>query len=70
MMAVYRVVLPESHGLDHVRLVGLGLFVRGEAREIELEPPQIRSLKARGFKIAKVRPPSSTEADADPAEKE
>ena len=68
-MAQFTVKLPEDHPLDRLRLFGLGLFVRGEARILELEPAQIQSLKARGFKIAKVKPPS-TEADADPAGKE
>lgn len=64
-----KVTLPESHGLDEVRLWRLGLFVRGETRECDIDLCQLQSLKAHGFKVVKVKPPL-TEADADPAGKE
>lgn len=53
MTALYKVVLPDDDKLDHRRLSGLGLFERGKPQEIELSDEQVKSLKARRFRVTK-----------------
>ena len=35
-MEIYKVVLPEDSKLDHIQLWGLGMFLRGKTRDLEL----------------------------------
>ena len=52
-MEIYRIVLPEDSLLVQRQLWRLGTFKRGEPQELMLSADQIKSLKARGFKVTK-----------------
>lgn len=46
---LYTVTMPVECGMPRTTLSGLGTFVAGEPRELELVEAQVRSLRARYF---------------------
>ena len=58
MEIYYRIVLPDDSPLARRQLWRLGTFKRGEPQELMLSADQIKSLKARGLKVAKKATPA------------
>jgi len=58
----YAVLLPESSAFDRRNLWGLGVFLRGEPRELVLDKAQADALRNKGFELKSKRPrPEITE---------
>jgi hypothetical protein len=49
----YKVTLPVTQGMPKLSLWGLGTFVAGVARELELSEEQVKSLRVRRFAVVK-----------------